>query len=381
MFKSIGLFGVAALMTSVVSAGEPLTFTPVDSDDFVGEYYPGTQPGYGVMVVEGARGGMPDVLAQKIAATGYPVLSVAYFKESGLPDKLEELPLEYLQKPKQWLLVQSETRDDGLVMAGWSKGAELTLNTVARDGDYKGSSGVALEIGPEEPQPTRGTVEVVRTLEHDPALFTQGLQVVGDQIYESTGRYGDSQVQRRPLSGGPATASVPMADNEFGEGLAVTQDTLWTLTWREQVAHDRDPQTLEVRREVPYEGEGWGLCSDGARLIMSDGSDRLTFRDAATFEPTGTVSVTAGGVPVPKLNELECADGSVLANVWMTDEIVRIDPGTGAVTAVYDAAALEQPRPPSGDAVLNGIAALPDSSNVLITGKMWPTMYEVRLVD
>lgn len=143
MFKSIGLFGVAALMTSVVSAGEPLTFTLVDSDDFVGEYYPGTQPGYGVMVVEGARGGMPDVLAQKIAATGYPVLSVAYFKESGLPDKLEELPLEYLQKPKQWLLAQSETRDDGLVMAGWSKGAELTLNTVARDGDYKGAIAIA----------------------------------------------------------------------------------------------------------------------------------------------------------------------------------------------------------------------------------------------
>ena len=259
-------------------------------------------------------------------------------------------------------------------------GTSLASSSMPTGSVSGGSSGGGLEVGPEEPQPTRGTVEVVRTLEHDPTLFTQGLQVVGAELYESTGRYGDSQVQRRPLSGGPATVSVPMADDEFGEGLAVTEDTLWTLTWREQVAHDRDPQTLEVRREVPYEGEGWGLCSDGERLIMSDGSDQLTFRDAATFEPTGTLRVTAGGVPVPRLNELECADGSVLANVWMTDEIVRIDPATGAVTAVYDAAALEQPRPPSADAVLNGIAALPDSENVLITGKLWPTMYEVRLV-
>lgn len=259
-------------------------------------------------------------------------------------------------------------------------GTSLASSSLPTGSAGGGSTGGGLEVGPAEPQPTRGTVEVVRTLEHDPSLFTQGLQVVGDEIYESTGMYGDSQVQRRPLSGGPATVSVPMKDDEFGEGLAVTADTLWTLTWRKQVAHDRDPQTLEVRNQVPYKGEGWGLCTDGDRLIMSDGSDQLTFRDPATFEPTGTVRVTAGGTPVPKLNELECADGSVLANVWMTDEIVRIDPATGAVTAVYDASALEQPRPASSEAVLNGIAALPDSENVLITGKLWPTMYEVRLV-
>ena len=247
-----------------------------------------------------------------------------------------------------------------------------------------GSLGTAdaggVTVGPDAPQPVRGTVEVVRELPHDPSLFTQGLQVVGDQIYESTGQYGQSQVQRRPLAGGEPTASVPMAQDEFGEGLAVTGDTAWTLTWRKQIAHDRDPQTLEVRREVPYQGEGWGLCYDGARLVMSNGSDTLTFRDPATFEPTGTVAVTAGGAPVPRLNELECVNGSVLANVWMTDEIVRIDPATGAVTAIYDASALEQPRPASRDAVLNGIAALPDSENVLLTGKWWPTMYEVRLV-
>ena len=259
-----------------------------------------------------------------------------------------------------------------------SSGASLASSSMPTGSGGSGTDGV--EVGPSDPQPARGSVEVVRTLEHDPSLFTQGLQVVGEEIYESTGQYGRSQVQRRPLTGGAPTVSVHMAADEFGEGLAVTPDTLWTLTWRKGIAHQRDPQTLEVRAEVPYQGEGWGLCFDGSGLVMSNGSDELTFRDPATFQPTRTVSVTAGGTPVPRLNELECADGSILANVWMTDEIIRIDPSTGVVTAVYDASAPEQPRPASPDGVLNGIAALPGSENVLVTGKLWTTLYEVRLV-
>lgn len=246
--------------------------------------------------------------------------------------------------------------------------------------DSGAAAGDRVPVGPSDPQPTRGAVEVVRTLDHDPALFTQGLQVVGGEIYESTGRYGRSVVQRRALDGDGPTVTVPMAADEFGEGLAVTPDTLWTLTWQNGVAHNRDPQTLEVRSQVRYGGEGWGLCHDGAQLLMSDGSDRLTARDPVTFEPTRTIPVTAGGTPVSGINELDCADGSILANVWMTDEVIRIDPATGVVTAIYDASALEQPRPADRDAVLNGIAALPDSANVLLTGKLWTSVYEVRLV-
>lgn len=260
-------------------------------------------------------------------------------------------------------------------------GAETSLASsstpTGSGGQDTSRSGVV--VGPADPQPARGTVEVIRELPHDPALFTQGLEIADGQIYESTGMYGASTVQRRPLDGGPATVTVDMAPDEFGEGLALTPDTLWTLTWQENVAHARDRQTLQVLREETYEGEGWGLCFDGARLVMSDGTDQLTFRDPVTFAPTGTVSVTAGGTPVSQLNELECVDGQVLANVWMTDEILRIDPATGAVTAIYDASALQQPRPADPDAVLNGIAALPESENVLVTGKLWPTMYEVRL--
>jgi len=241
-------------------------------------------------------------------------------------------------------------------------------------------AGGGVQVGTADPQPVRGRVEVVRTLDHDPGLFTQGLQVVGDEIYESTGMYGRSQVQRRPLAGGAPAASASLPAQQFGEGIAVARDHLWQLTWKDGVAYDRDPRTLETRSEARYEGEGWGLCSDGSRLVMSDGSDTLTFRDPATFAPTGSVHVTAGGTPVREINELECDGGSVLANVWMTDEVLRIDPATGAVTHVYDASALERPRPASPDAVLNGIASLPGGTT-LLTGKLWPHLYEVRLVD
>lgn len=277
-------------------------------------------------------------------------------------------------------LTACSSDDGGAPPATTTAGASLASSSVPAGSAVGSSAAPRVPVGPSDPQPARGSVEVVRTLEHDPSLFTQGLQVVGDEIYESTGRVGSSVVQRRPLGGGEPAVTVAMAGDEFGEGLAVTPDTLWTLTWQKGIAHNRDPQTLEVRSEVPYEGEGWGLCSDGTALVMSDGSDTLTFRDPTTFEPTGRVSVTSGGTPVTRLNELECADGSVLANVWMTDEIVRIDPATGQVTAIYDAGQLQQPRPADPDAVLNGIAALPDSGNVLLTGKLWPTMYEVRLV-
>lgn len=266
-------------------------------------------------------------------------------------------------------------------------GAQASLaSSSAPAGSGSGGQGSSLwpstiAVGDADPQPTRGTVEVVREVEREPDLFTQGFEISDGQIYESTGQYGNSQVLRRPLDGGPVTVSVPMADDEFGEGLSLTPDALWTLTWKNQVAHKRDPQTLEVVDTAQYEGEGWGLCFDGTQLVMSNGSDQLTFRDPVSFEPTGTVSVTAGGAPVPSLNELECVDGQVLANVWMTDEILRIDPATGHVTAIYDASALQQPRPADPDAVLNGIAALPDTENLLVTGKLWPTMYEVRLGD
>ncbi len=141
-----------------------------------------------------------------------------------------------------------------------------------------------------------------------------------------------------------------------------------------------DAVSFEEKRRIEYEGEGWGLCFDGRRLVMSDGSDTLTFRDPATFAVTGSVDVTKIGRPLRRLNELECVDGQVYANVWQTEEIVRIDPSSGHVTAVIDARGLLEPIERRRTDVLNGIAWAPDREAFLITGKLWPWMFEVRFV-
>ncbi|MGH3989982.1 MAG: glutaminyl-peptide cyclotransferase, partial [Pseudonocardiaceae bacterium] len=145
------------------------------------------------------------------------------------------------------------------------------------------------------------------------------------------------------------------------------------------LAIERDPATLAERRRVTYQGEGWGLCHDGDRLVMSNGSDRLTFRDPVTFAPSGQVVVRLDGEPVRKLNELDCAGGVIWANIFQDDRILRINPSTGAVTGVVDASGLLG-RPPQSTGVLNGIAAIPGTDEFLVTGKNWPSLFRVRFV-
>lgn len=227
-------------------------------------------------------------------------------------------------------------------------------------------------------------VEVLATMPHDEQLFTQGLEIAGGELYEGTGLVGESLLRATALQPGArpgrVLAQVALPEPLFGEGITVVDDKIWQLTWKNGVAIERDRDTLAEHRRVRYDGEGWGLCHDGDRLVMSDGSDRLTFRDPATFAPTGSVRVQRDGRSVTDLNELECVDGAVWANVWQTDRIVRIDPGSGTVTGVVDAAGLLDPsqRPDAG--VLNGIAAVPGTGQFLVTGKNWPSLFRVRFV-
>lgn len=240
--------------------------------------------------------------------------------------------------------------------------------------------------GVEDP-PIRGgaaqlRVEVVRELPHDPRAFTQGLELAGDRLYESTGLVGRSSVRAGPHGQEPEV-TVPVPEPFFAEGLTVTGSSVWQLTWRAGVAFERDPDTLVERRRVRYEGEGWGLCHQEGRdrLVMSDGTSRLTFRDPRTFAETGSVAVTTvGGEPVEQLNELECVGGRVYANVWKTDEIVRIDADTGAVTARIDASGLLTEAEQEQADVLNGIAAIPGTDQFLLTGKLWHKTFRVNLV-
>lgn len=224
------------------------------------------------------------------------------------------------------------------------------------------------------------SVQVLATLAHDTTMFTQGLEIRDGVLYEGSGLVGQSRIRSTALAGTaqPQEAALPVP--LFGEGITVTNDRLWQLTWTNGVAFERDPATLAQRRQVTYQGEGWGLCYDGNRLVMSDGSDRLTFRDPVTFAPSGQVAVRLDGQPLRQLNELECVGGVVWANVYQTDRIVRIDPGTGAVTDVVNAAGLLSAQQRAAADVLNGIAAIPGTDEFLITGKNWPSLFRVRFV-
>lgn len=228
------------------------------------------------------------------------------------------------------------------------------------------------------PAPEQLRVEVLEVLPHDPTAFTQGLEVFDGVLYEGTGRVGESRVTATALADGEELARVELPPTYFGEGLTLTDTSLWQLTWQHGVAFERDRDSLAELRTVSYEGEGWGLCHqrEAGRLVMSDGSGTLTFRDPETFEPTGEVEVPGRSL----LNELECVGDAVYANVWFSDTILRIDPETGAVTAEIDASGLLTDEERRSADVLNGIAGLPHDEEFLITGKLWPHLFRVRFV-
>lgn len=222
--------------------------------------------------------------------------------------------------------------------------------------------------------------EVVATIPHPTDAFTQGLEIHDGLFYESTGLYGQSQV-RVFEADGTELASVAVDGDLFAEGLTRVADRLIQITWREETALVWDAETLEPLETFSYEGEGWGICLDGERLIMSDGTATLTLRDPNTFRRTGAVEVTLGGRPVERLNELECVGEHVMANVWLTDTIVIIDADTGEVAGVIDAAGLRDTLSSTeGIDVLNGIAVDPESGSLYLTGKLWPEIFEVELV-
>jgi glutaminyl-peptide cyclotransferase len=238
--------------------------------------------------------------------------------------------------------------------------------------------GVLAACGTSEPPGVRP--EVLGTVPHDPSAFTQGLELApgGGALYEGTGLVRRSQLRELDPTTGAVRRAVPVPNNWFGEGITVSGDRIWQLTWTDGVALEWDRASFRLLRTVPMSGEGWGLCRDGDRLVRSDGSARLRFHDPSTFAETGGVDVTEDGSPVTNLNELECVNGQVWANVWQSDRIVRIDPSTGEVTASVDASGLLTPEQRQGADVLNGIAAL-GGGEYLLTGKLWPTMFRVRL--
>lgn len=234
---------------------------------------------------------------------------------------------------------------------------------------------------PAKSGPERLRVKVVSTRPHDTSAYTQGLVWERGTLYESAGLYSESTLRQVDPATGEVKRRIKVPDRYFAEGLALVGDRLVQITWQEGTAFVYRAADFAKIREFSYQGEGWGLCNDGKRLIQSDGSDRLTFRDPETFVVLGSVQVRMGSAPVNQLNELECVEGVVYANVYMTEDIVRIDPATGEVTAVISASGLLSPADyQAGAEVLNGIAWMPETKTFLITGKRWPQMFEVEFV-
>lgn len=225
------------------------------------------------------------------------------------------------------------------------------------------------------------TYQVVNAFPHDPDSFTQGLIFLDGVLYESSGLYGESSLRMVTLETGEVQRQTLLPDEVFGEGLTDWDQTLVQLTWREGIGYVYNREDFSPLTQFNYETEGWGLTQDGENLIMSDGSATLFFLDPETYAILSTVEVLDEDAPVTMLNELEYIRGEIFANIWQTDSIIRIDPATGEVKGWIDLSGLlpEEERTPATN-VLNGIAYDPETDRLFVTGKLWPKLYEIRLV-
>ena len=229
--------------------------------------------------------------------------------------------------------------------------------------------------------PARGYT-VVHIYPHDPHAFTQGLVYVDGHLYESTGQNGQSSLRMVDLETGRVLQEQQVAKEYFAEGLAAWGSTLVQLTWQSHVGFVYDRFSFRQLRTFSYPGEGWGLASDGKQLIFSDGTPELRFLDPATMKELRRVTVKDHGQPVKYLNELEVVHGEIYANVWYSDKIARISPRTGAVLGWIDLTGLLPANLHSSpDAVLNGIAYDAAHDRLFVTGKLWPRLYEIRVVQ
>jgi glutaminyl-peptide cyclotransferase len=232
------------------------------------------------------------------------------------------------------------------------------------------------------PQFTRSTYRVLNSYPHDPEAYTQGLAFdAGGNLFEGTGLWGQSSLRRVDLATGAVLQRLDLDAQYFGEGITLLGDRIIQLTWQSQTGFVYDRDSFALLQTFRYPTEGWGITHDGARLIMSDGTATLYFWDPHTLAEIGRVVVVGLDGPVPRLNELEYVNGEVWANVWLTDEIVRIDPATGRVVGVIDLAGLRPAAAAGADDVLNGIAYDAKNGRLFVTGKRWPTLFEIEPIS
>lgn len=225
--------------------------------------------------------------------------------------------------------------------------------------------------------------EVVNTFPHDPKAFTQGLQFENGSLYETTGQYGGSQLRKVELATGKVVKSTNLEEKFFGEGMTIVGDKIFFLTWMEGVGFVYNKNTFEREATFNYNvsKEGWGLTYDGNRLIKSDGTNKLYFLNPTTGEEQGSVAVFDENGAVDSLNELEYIEGKVYANVYQKEIIVIIDPETGIVEGRINLVGMYTEGRQAYDNELNGIAYDPSGKRIFVTGKLWPQIYEIKLIE
>ena len=236
------------------------------------------------------------------------------------------------------------------------------------------------------PDPRVAGFTVVKSWPHDPGAFTQGLEFEQGRLYEGTGGEGKSELREVALQTGDVLRMATLPQNTFGEGITILGNRVYQLTWKSKRGFVYDLTTFKRISEFAYEGEGWGLANDGTSLIMSDGSDSLTFRDPATFAVSRTLQVADGDRAVSQLNELEWVNGEIYANIWQSDSLVRIDPRSGEVIGYINLRGIFSPsdrsrylQPGQAVDVLNGIAYDDATGRLLVTGKWWPRIYQIAI--
>jgi glutamine cyclotransferase len=222
---------------------------------------------------------------------------------------------------------------------------------------------------------------VVRVFPHDPEAFTQGLVYLDGFLYEGTGLNGRSSIRKVRLENGEVLQIRKLDPQYFGEGIAIVGNSLFELTWETEVGFVYDRTSFERTGTFTYKGEGWGLTYDGRHLIMSDGTSSLRFIDPGTRKEVSRVQVRDAGRPVERLNELEYVKGEVFANVWQAERIARISPKTGQVLGWIDLSGLLNTREAASVDVLNGIAYDAQQDRLFVTGKLWPKLFEIKVVE
>ena len=245
------------------------------------------------------------------------------------------------------------------------------------------ASALATPVSAAPVEPILYGYRIVETYPHDRSAFTQGLFFNDGALYESTGQYGASSLRRIDHETGEIVQETPLPQSYFGEGAAMAGDDIFLLSWREGTAFRFDAEDFTLENSHAYEGEGWGLTYDGEALIMSDGTAELRFIDPEDFTELRRLQVTLRGKPLKNLNELEWVDGEIYANVWQTNALVRIDPDTGAVIGIIDLRGLltDEDFIRGETDVLNGIAHRGEDDILYVTGKYWPKLFKIDVIE